>query len=143
LPSVQTWHHLASSYGGGSFRLYVDGTLAASMDATEPAANPQSTLYIGATARHERAFDAAGILYWPPIDGFIAEVRLSSSNRYSADFTPETRLKTDPHTLALWHLDEGVGNVATDSGPAQLTGTITGATWTLAPARTSAGPSSL
>ena len=144
LPSVEAWHHLASSYGGGSFRLYVDGTLVGSMDSTEPVANPQSTLYLGATARHERAFDSAGgTLYWPPIDGFIAEVRLSSSNRYAADFTPEKRLKADAATLALWHLDEGVGTIAGDSGPAQMNGTITGATWALAPTRTSAGPSSL
>lgn len=143
LPNVAAWHHLASSYGGGSFRLYVDGRLAGSMDATEPAANPQSTLYLGATARHERAFDAGGTLYWPPIDGFIAEVRLSSTNRYVADFTPEIRLKTDVATLALWHLDEGAGSVANDSGPAQLNGTITGATWSLAPARSGVGPSSL
>jgi len=114
------------------------------MDATEPIANPQSTLYLGATARHERAFDtAAGTLYWPPIDGFIAEVRLSSTNRYVAEFTPETRLKTDAATLALWHLDEGAGTAASDSGPAPINGTIIGATWALAPTRTSAGPSSL
>jgi hypothetical protein len=144
LPSAETWHHIASSYGGGSFRLYVDGTLVSNMDATDAVANPQSTLYLGATARHEHTFDVAqGTLYWPPIDGFIAEVRFSSSNRYTADFTPETRLKADSATLALWHLDEGAGTIASDSGPGKNSGTITGATWALAPIRTSAGPSSL
>jgi hypothetical protein len=141
-PSVKTWHHVASSYGGGSFRLYVDGALVSSMSATEPVANPASTLYLGATARNERAFDATlGTLYWPPIDGFIAEVRLSSSNRYPTEFVPETRLHADASTLGLWHLDEGDGSVVTDSGPGQLNGSITGASWALAPIRT--GPSSL
>lgn len=144
LPSIETWHHLASSYGGGTFRLYVDGMQVSSFDSTEPVANPQSILYLGATARYERTFDPAlGTMYWPPIDGFIAEVRLSSSNRYNADFVPEPRLRADAATLALWHLDEADGNVVNDSGPAQLHGAITGATWATVPARTGFGPSSL
>ncbi len=138
LPSVQNWHHLATSYGNGSFRLYVDGTLAGSMASTEPVPNPQSTLFLGATARHEHTFDGkAGTLYWPPIDGFIADVRLSSTNRYPADFVPEPHLSADASTIALWHLDEADGSVATDSGPDQLDGEITGASWALAPIRTS------
>jgi hypothetical protein len=136
LPSLGAWHHVASSYGGGSFRLYVDGSLVGSMNATEPVENPQNTLYLGATARYQHDFEAEqGTLYWPPIDGFIAEVRLSSTNRYTADFTPEPRLSVDEWTLGLWHLDEGDGSVAADSSANQLDGTITGATWTLAPVR--------
>jgi Concanavalin A-like lectin/glucanases superfamily len=136
LPSADNWHHLAASYGGGAFRLYVDGTLASKMDSTEPIANPESTLYLGATARHERSFTAPeGTLYWPPIDGFIADVRLSSSNRYPADFVPEPHLVVDAQTIALWHLDEADGSVASDSGPSGLDGKITGATWALAPIR--------
>lgn len=135
-PSLQSWHHVASSYGAGSFRLYLDGKLVGSMEGTEPVANPASTLYLGATARYEGTFDATlGTLYWPPIDGFIAEVRLSSSNRYAAEFAPEPRLHPDAATLALWHLDEGDGSVVSDSGPAQLNGKITGAKWALAPVR--------
>lgn len=144
LPSVEAWHHVASSYGGGTFRLYVDGAQVSSVDATETVANPQSKLYLGATARHERTFDPAlGTIYWPPIDGFIAEVRLSSNNRYAADFVPEPRLRVDTTTLALWHLDEADGSVVNDSGPAQLHGVITGATWATVPVRTGIGPSSL
>jgi len=136
LPSLGTWHHVASSYGGGSFRLYVDGSLVGSMNATAPVENPQSTLYLGATARYQYSFDPAqGTRYWPPIDGFIAEVRLSSTNRYTADFTPEPRLSVDEWTLGLWHLNEGDGSVAADSSPNKLDGAITGATWTAAPLR--------
>jgi hypothetical protein len=136
LPSLGTWHHVASSYGGGSFRLYVDGTQVGSTDATEPVENPQNTLYLGATARYESTFDTKqGTRYWPPIDGFIAEVRLSSTNRYTADFTPEPRLSVDEWTLGLWHLDEADGSVAADSSPNHLDGAIIGATWTSAPRR--------
>jgi hypothetical protein len=136
LPKPKAWHHLASSYGGGSFRVYVDGSLVSRMEGSETVVNPANSLYLGATARHERDFDPTlGTLYWPPIDGFIAEVRLSSSNRYTADFVPEPRLGVDASTLALWHLDEGDGSIAKDSGPSRLHGTITGAEWALAPVR--------
>jgi hypothetical protein len=136
LPSLDTWHHVASSYGGGSFRLYVDGSLVGSMDATDQVRNPSNTLYLGATARYQHNFDTGrGTHYWPPIDGIIAEVRLSSTNRYTTDFTPEPRLTVDEWTLGLWHLDEGDGSTATDSSANQLDGTITGATWTSAPLR--------
>lgn len=139
LPATQSWHHLATSYGGGSFRLYVDGALVSSMPGTETVLNPASPLYLGATARHERDFDTSlGTLYWPPIDGFIAEVRLSSSDRYTASFVPEPRLEVDASTLAVWHLDEGNGGVAEDSGPSRLHGTIIGAEWALAPVRVGA-----
>jgi hypothetical protein len=139
LPSAGTWHHLAVSYGAGSYRLYVDGVLSASVDATVRVPNAPSPVYIGATARNERGYDGAqGPLYWPPIDGFIAEVRMSSSNRYASDFIPEPRLMADSSTIALWHLDEGEGSAAFDSGPSQLSGVIFGAEWALAPRRTTA-----
>jgi len=109
----------------------------------DPVANAPGTLFLGATARHERAFDPAqGTLYWPPIDGFIAEVRISASSRYASDFQPEPRLSPDASTIALWHLDEGSGDAALDSGPSQLSGSIFGASWVLAPIRSGA-PSSL
>jgi hypothetical protein len=136
LPSAGAWHHIATSYGAGSYRLYVDGTLAASVDATDTIANAANTLYIGATARNERGYDGAqGELWWPPIDGFIGDVRLSSQHRYPADFVPEAHLTSDAATIALWHLEEGEGEQARDSGPHQLDGSIVGASWALAPRR--------
>lgn len=135
-PTTGAWHHLASSYGGGSFRLYVDGKLVGSVEGTEPVPNPASTLFIGASGRTERALDPTqGTPYWPPIDGYIADVRLSSDDRYPSEFTPEVHLSPDASTLGLWHLDEAEGATAQDSGPNQLTGTIHGAEWELAPIR--------
>jgi hypothetical protein len=136
-PSANAWHHLATSYGNGSLRLYVDGRRVGSMDSTERIANGQNTLYIGATSRSERAFDKAlGDSWWPPIDGYIAEVRISSTNRYPNDtFVPDRRLASDAATIALWHLDEGTGDTATDSGPNHLDGAIVGPTWVAAPSR--------
>ena len=116
-PSVGVWHHLASSYGGGSLRLYVDGKRVGSMDSTEKIANGGNSLFIGATSRSEHAFDPSlGTSWW-------AHRRL---HRRGADLVeeplhgglrPRARLTPDASTIGLWHLDEASGNVAVDSGP--------------------------
>jgi hypothetical protein len=136
LPDPGRWHHLAMSYGGGSLKLYVDGSLAATAPGTDPISNAPTRLFIGATARREQPFSAdAGQPWWPPLQGAIADVRMSSNDRYPADFAPQRHLSADEATLALWHLDEGTGGVALDSGPNHLDGAIAGAAWSDLPAR--------
>jgi hypothetical protein len=134
-PAAGVWHHLASSYGAGALKLYVDGARWAATSGTDRIANPDAPLFIGATSRSEQPVDPTlGQRWWPPINGFIAEVRVSGRDRYPTDFVPEHRLSADTETIALWHLDEGNGSAVSDSGPNQLTGTIVGATWIRAPA---------
>jgi hypothetical protein len=136
LPSPGQWHHLAMSYGGGSLKLYVDGSRWATGPGTDPVSNPTARVFIGATARGESPLDPdAGEHYWPPIPGAIADVRMSTADRYPAEFTPERHLSADESTLALWHLDEGAGSVARDSGPNHLDGAIAGAEWSDLPSR--------
>lgn len=135
-PTAGAWHHLASSYGGGSLKLYVDGVRVGSADSTDRIANGPNTFYIGATSRSERAFDTSrGTSWWPPIDGYIAEVRISSRDRYAINFAPDRRLVSDAATIGLWHLDEGTGESALDSGPSHLNGAIKGPRWVAAPPR--------
>ena len=137
LPSPGQWHHLAMSYGGGSMKLYVDGSRRATAPGTDPVSNPTARVFIGATQRTERlAPDAdAGDYFWPPMPGAIGDVRMSAVDRYPADFTPERHLTSDESTLALWHLDEGDGRVARDIGPNHLDGAIVGAAWSDVPSR--------
>lgn len=48
--------------------------------------------------------------------GQIDEVRISAIGRYDTTFTPATApFTTDAYTLALWHFDEGTGDVAVDA----------------------------
>ncbi len=42
---------------------------------------------------------------------------------------------SDASTIALWHLNEGMGNVAADSGPNHLDGAIVNALWADLPLR--------
>ena len=70
--------------------------------------------------------------------GRISEVRVSQAARYVDRFTPETRLEADDDTLALYHFDEGEGDVLTDASGHGHHGKIVNAKWV--PAFPSAAP---
>jgi len=67
--------------------------------------------------------------YGVTIQGWMDEVRLSSVARYETNFTPTKRFEADAHTLALYHFDEGHGDVLKDSSGNGHHGMITGAKW--------------
>ena len=125
-----TWHHVAVTRSlDGWMRIFVDGSLEA--EGQGPAGdisyrNGRSTshsddpfLVFGAE-KHD-----INRTTYPSFSGWIDEVRLSNSIRYTADFVrPAQRYTTDANTVGLWHLDEGFGNVINDTsgfagGPSQ------------------------
>lgn len=61
--------------------------------------------------------------------GVIDEVRISNTARYDGDFTPVTRFSNEPHTVALYHCDEGLGTTLNDSSGNNHHGRILGGTW--------------
>ena len=61
--------------------------------------------------------------------GTIDEVRISNIARYTEDFTPQRRFEPDEHTMALYHFDEGSGDVLKDSSGNGHDGKIVGAKW--------------
>ncbi|MBI5302388.1 MAG: LamG domain-containing protein [Chloroflexi bacterium] len=109
------WHHIAvTRNSSGTIRLYVDGSLDIAAPVNGPTGNlsyrdgrttsfPNSDpfLVIGAE-KHD-----AGSQY-PSFKGWVDEVRISNSIRYSANFTrPGAPFTTDANTMALYHFDEG------------------------------------
>ncbi len=139
------WHHIAAVRNlTGEMRVFVDGRLDAT--GTGPAGDiryrdGRTTSYpndpylvIGAEKN-----DLNNALY-PSFSGWLDEIRLSSSVRYTSDFTrPAGRFATDPNTVALYHLDEGFGNLIGDTsgaagGPShgvrKYGGVINGPEWT-------------
>ena len=64
-----------------------------------------------------------------PFHGELDEIRVSSVVRYREKFTPKPRLETDADTLALYHFDEGEGDVLKDSSGKDRDGKITEAKW--------------
>lgn len=61
--------------------------------------------------------------------GRMTEIRFSTSVRYTTNFTPSVRFEPDVHTLALYHCDEGKGDMLMDSSGNNHHGKITGGKW--------------
>lgn len=125
------WHHIAvtRNSSNGQMRIYVDGQQDA--QGTGPTGdisyrNGRSTSYpnsdpylVIAAEKHD-----AGASY-PSYRGFIDEVRISNTIRYTANFArPAAPFTTDANTAALFHFNEGptgactTGQVIQDSSGA-------------------------
>lgn len=65
----------------------------------------------------------------PSFQGVMVECRVSDVARYTEDFTPQRRFEPDGHTVALYHFDEGSGDVLKDSSGNGHDGRIVGAKW--------------
>ncbi len=62
-------------------------------------------------------------------NGIIDEVRISSTRRYREAFEVPQRFEPDDQTVALYHFDEGAGDVLIDSSLNGHHGRIQNATW--------------
>jgi hypothetical protein len=62
---------------------------------------------------------------YPSFAGALDDVRISSSVRYTANFTPPAILAApDANTLAQWSFNEGAGQTVTDASANGRTGTL-------------------
>ena len=105
-------YHIAVVRDGKQIRLYVDGAKVgegALKDGLKPG---EKSFNIG--------FGAHAVM---------DEIRVSTTARYDADFTPADRHRPDQHTLALYHFDAGQGDVLKDSSGNNHHGKIVGAKW--------------
>jgi hypothetical protein len=115
------WHHVAVTRRvTGEMSVFIDGQI--DSQAVGPAGdisyrdgrsssypNSDPYLVIGAE-KHD-----AGAEY-PSFNGWMDEVRLSNSIRYTTGFAPpESPFTTDSETIGLYHFDEGFGNTVNDS----------------------------
>jgi len=112
--------HVAGSWSGnGDYRLYVNGNRADSK---------YESAYIYSKAPHSQIIpDPAG----KPNEGFFAlrRMRLSSTDRYQKEFTPQPQFDKDSSTIALYRFDEGQGDKLADSSGNGHDGNITGGKW--------------
>ncbi|MDP6770856.1 MAG: hypothetical protein QF704_09200, partial [Anaerolineales bacterium] len=94
-PTAHTWYHVAVSRSGSTCRMFIDGTQVDS--------DSNSTAFIS---------DGLLIGAWSSRDwnGYMDEVRISRTARYTANFTPSTTaFKDDKDTQLLMHMDGGGG----------------------------------
>jgi hypothetical protein len=112
--SDNTWTHVAvvrSGSGTGNVKMYINGSLAGTSSGASSSTilGNAGDLNIG---RQESA--SAGTNY---LDGYMDEIRISSSARYTGTFTPSTTAFTaDANTLLLIHSDWTGGLGADNSG---------------------------
>lgn len=125
------WHHLAFQRrrSDGQMWVFVDGVQEGTFEGpdgdvsypddgvptnnclpsgSDPCVNSDPFIVLAAE-KHD-----AGAEY-PSFNGYLDELRLSNVLRYSSNFTPPTvPFTTDLQTAALYHFDEGTGNILTD-----------------------------
>ena len=115
------WHHVAMVVDPTYLTIYYDGVQVG-----------QAT---SGTAVMNAAIAGYGILIGADWNfgqhaGTIDEVRISSINRYTGNFTPAHSFGSDSSTVGLWHLDEGTGATTADASGNGNTGTlINSPTW--------------
>ena len=113
--------HLSFVHESKQCRFYVNGKLVKSATIGGPFHPSVSSFVIGAEP-HFGPFQSF-------FHGIIDEVRFSNIARYKEDFVPEQRFEPDEHTMALYHFDEGSGEVLHDASGNGHHGKIVGATW--------------
>ncbi|MEK6234804.1 MAG: SUMF1/EgtB/PvdO family nonheme iron enzyme [Planctomycetales bacterium] len=111
--------HVAGVHDGKSTALFVNGVLQSRAEESISRA-PLAMFRVGGKELHPSV---------SPFRGVISEIRVSNVARYDKDFTQRERLEADEHTLALYHFDEGQGDVLKDSSGNGRHGKIVGAKW--------------
>lgn len=117
-------YHIAGVSDGSEMRLYINGRLVSQRSLIlKDVSDPARHLVIGA----ERTLDESATYHH--FLGLVDEVRISQVARYLHDFTPERRFDADGDTLALYHCDEGTGNVVHDASGNGHHGNLVGPVW--------------
>jgi len=102
----EKWTHVAIVYHGQECDMFVDGRFI--QTSNYQCSQWYSTWEIDLGARGYIGMDNF-------FTGEIDSVRISNTQRYLSDFTPERDYENDASTWGLWHFDEGAGSVAYDS----------------------------
>ena len=104
--SNDTWYHVAIVRNGDVFTLYVDGVSKVSETHTDALVDFNTSLKIGSQDGSAR--------FW---DGYMDEIRISDSARYTTTFTPSTtEFTADANTKLLIHSEWNGGLGADSSG---------------------------
>ncbi len=110
--AANTWYHIAIVSTAGSTKMYQEGVLQTTTSTLDGNFNNTTTpFYIGIIDGFSRA-----------MNGWIDEIRVSSSVRYTANFTPSTTaFVNDANTLLLIHADGANASTVFTDDNAQLT----------------------
>ena len=98
-PSINTWYHVAVCRGGDTLRMFIDGT--------QIGTNIDFTGITLATSTQLFSIGAPVTLTIESVDGWMDEIRISNTARYTADFTAPAAAFTcaETGTVLLVHCD--------------------------------------
>ena len=116
-----SWHHAAATYAEGTWKLYLDGDLEASLAVNEPPRSDSSQhAGLGTALLSTGAPDSA---YF---DGVIDEARIWGLARTQAEIqaTMDSELTSGTGLVGRWGLNEGSGTSA-NSSVGSISGTLT------------------
>ena len=120
------WYHIAYTWNSSdSMRIFIDGARSLDIEPNEP--GEASLPVLGGLQEIVIGSGAVNLLdaRFETFRGTIDEVRISATARYTSDFTPSAQPFTpDGFTVALWHFDEGTGDVADDATGNGFTGVL-------------------
>jgi serine/threonine protein kinase/formylglycine-generating enzyme required for sulfatase activity len=123
LPLQDTFRHVAGVWDGREVRVYVDGQPATTVEVAKPVEAGPKGFYLGAEPK------PGTNEFYAFFSGELDEIRFSKTARYTIAFPAPVRLSIDAETTALYHCDEGTGNVLVDSSGHNHHGKIVGANW--------------
>jgi hypothetical protein len=109
------YHHIAVTYSKATsvVTMFIDGV---NVNSTTIDIDADS-IYYGSDS-HDSSVNYIGLSSFagdPQLNGNIDEFRISDTVRYASDFTPAVPFISDSHTIALYHFDDGSGQMAADS----------------------------
>jgi hypothetical protein len=117
--------HVAGVVTPQTAYLFIDGELNAKNQLSGKYRRGDVCFTIGATAHDGPNPDRVDDVFFGAID----ELRISKTARYTNNFKPPARFVSDKDTIALYHFDEGHGDVLTDSSGNNHHGKILSAKW--------------
>ncbi len=120
--TVDTWYHVAGTWNGSQWHIFVNGIDQGSTNRTTVLPNdPAMEVRLG------RGYGAS-LQYEAPFNGEMDEVRISRVVRSPYEFALSAPSLPDGNAMALWHLDEGGSSPIVDATAQGNTGTAFGTT---------------